>query len=123
MSSDLQIIPLRNNLLVDFKHNEVKTKIINRLNELGLAQPQYKTDNELLSLVCSLVEHLVVKQDKISKKDLVIDIMHIVFDLSIDEKKTLSNNIEFLWGNRMIKKVSFYKLFKTSISEWFRKKA
>lgn len=123
MSNELQIIPLRNNLLVDYKHTEVKNKIIERLNSLHLVQPQYKMDNELLSLVCSLVEHLIQKKDKISKKDLVIDIMHIVFDLSVDEKKTLSNNIEFLWGNSMIKKVSYYKLFKTSLAEWFRKKA
>lgn len=120
--SELSIVPLRNNLLIDVRKNEVRTKIINRLNELGLTLPQYKMDNELLSLVCSLVEHLVVKKDKIEKRDLVINVLDCVFQLSDDDRKTIGNNIEFLHGNRMIKKVSFYKLFKTSVKEWLRKK-
>lgn len=120
--SELQIIPLKNNLLLDFRQNEVRTKVIARLHELGLSNQQYKMDNELLTLVCNLVEHLVAKKDNISKKDLVINILQEIFQLSEEEKTTLGNNIQFLWSNSMIKKVSFYKLFKTGIKEYFRKK-
>jgi hypothetical protein len=120
--SELQIIPLRNNLLLDFRQNEVRTKVIARLHELGLTNQQYKMDNELLTLVCNLVEHLVAKKDNISKKDLVINILQEIFQLSDEDKTTLGNNIQFLWSNSMIKKVSFYKLFKTGIKEYFRKK-
>ena len=120
--SELQIIPLRNNLLLDFKRNEVKNKITARIQELGLVQYKYKTDSELLSLVCTLVEHLVVKKDKIEKKTLVIEIIDALFQLTDDEKNALSNNVEFLHSNSLIKKVSYYKLFKTGIKEWLRKK-
>jgi hypothetical protein len=119
---DLQIIPLRNNLLVDFKYNEVKSKIIARLNELNLNQNQYRLDNEFLTLLCNLIEHLVIKKDKLDKKALAISIMADVFGLTEEEKTAVSNNIEFLCGNKMIKKVSFYKLFKTGMREYFRKK-
>lgn len=119
---DLQIIPLRNNLLVDFKYNEVKSKIIARVNELNLNQVQYRLDNEFLTLLCNLIEHLVIKKDKLDKKALAISIMVDVFGLTEEEKTAVSNNIEFLCGNKMIKKVSFYKLFKTGMREYFRKK-
>jgi hypothetical protein len=120
--SELQIIPLRNNLLVDYKYTEIKNKIISRLNELHLCDSKYKNDNQLLNLICELIEHLVMKKDKINKKELAIDIYLALFGLTDDEKKVLENNINFLWSNQMIKKVSLYKLFKTGIKEWFRKK-
>jgi len=122
MSNELQLIPLRNNLLVDFKYIEAKNQIIARLGELHLCDAKYKNDNQLLNLICELVEHLIVKKDKIGKKDLVIDIYLGLFGLTDDEKKTLENNINFLWSNQMIKKVSMYKLFKTGVKEWFKKK-
>jgi hypothetical protein len=121
--SELAIIPLRNNLLVDYKYTEAKNQIISRLGELHLCDAKYKNDNQLLNLVCELIEHLVIKKDKISKKELAIDIYLAIFGLTDDEKKTLENNINFLWSNSMIKKVSVYKLFRTGIKEFFRKKA
>lgn len=120
--SELQIIPLRNNLLLDFKRNEVKGKITTRIQELGLVDVKYKTDSELLSLICSLVEHLVSRKDKIDKKVLVIEIIDSLFLLSDNEKSVLCNNIEFLHSNSLIKKVSYYKLFKTGLKEWFGKR-
>ena len=121
--SELAIIPLRNNLLVDYKYIETKNQIISRLGELHLCDAKYKNDNQLLNLVCELIEHLVVKKDKISKKELAIDIYLAIFGLNDDEKKTLENNINFLWSNSMIKRVSMYKLFRTGVKEFFRKKA
>jgi hypothetical protein len=120
--NNLDIIPLRNNLLIDFKYNDIKIKIISRLTELNLHQVQYRLDNEFLTLLCNLIEHLVIKKDKINKKELAIIIMSELFTLTEEEKKAVSNNIEFLFGNKMIKKVSYYKLFKTGIKEYFRKK-
>ena len=121
--SELAIIPLRNNLLVDYKYIETKNQIISRLGELHLCDAKYKNDNQLLNLVCELIEHLIVKKDKISKKELAIDIYLGIFGLTDDEKKTLENNINFLWSNSMIKRVSMYKLFRTGVKEFFRKKA
>lgn len=120
--NDLQIIPLRNNLLIDFTYNDIKVKVINRLIELHLNQSKYKNDTEFLNLVCNLIEHLVKKSDKINKKQLVITIYCELFQTSEEEKEMISNNIEYLCNNKIIKKISYYKLFKTSFKEWFKKK-
>ena len=120
---DLSIIPLKNNLLVDSTYNSIKQKIIERIIHLGLQDHKYKSDNEFLTLICNLVENLVNKKDKISKKDLALDILTQIFNLNEDENAILSKNIDFICNQKnLIKKVSFYKLFKTGLSEWFRKK-
>jgi len=121
---DLSLIPLKNNLLVDAKYNTVKQTIIERIVSLGLQDQKYKTDNEFLSLVCNLIENLVSKKDKVSKQDLAIDILNHLFNLSDEEKDIIRKNIDFLCGQlTIIKKVSYYKLFKTGIKEWFFKKS
>jgi hypothetical protein len=60
--SNLDLVPLRNNILLDFKNNEVKNQIISRINSLGLDVQKYKLDNEFLNLVCNLAEHLINKK-------------------------------------------------------------
>ena len=85
--NDLQIIPLRNNLLIDFTYNDIKVKVINRLIELNLNQSKYKNDAEFLNLVCNLIEHLVKKSDKINKEQLVITIYCEIFQTSEEEKE------------------------------------
>lgn len=121
--NDLTLVPLKNNLLVDATYNKVKQLIISRINELGLQDPKYKSDNEFLTLVCSLIENLVNKKDKISKQDLAVDIFTQLFNLNDDEKVILKNNINFLCNQKtIIKKLSLYKLFKSGFKEWFFKR-
>lgn len=121
--SDLSVIALKNNLLVDAKYNEVKNLIVTRISQLGLTDIKYKLDPEFTTLVCNLVEHLVVKKDKISKKEIAIDVINSMFNLSDDELSLLSKNIDFLCSqHNLIKKASYYKLFKTGIKEWLFKK-
>jgi hypothetical protein len=121
---NLSLVPLKNNILVDFKRNEIKTLIINRLRELNLDPAKYKLDVEYLTLVCNLIEHLVHKKDKIEKKKLVVEIFNEILggNLSQEEINAIENNIEFIFQNKNIKKVSYYKMFKTGLSEWFKKK-
>jgi hypothetical protein len=119
----LEIVSLKNNILNDVRKPEVKNKIINRLVELNLNDIKYKFDNEFLLLVCNLIEHLVVKGDKLDKKELVLEIVSQLFNLDELDKATLSANIEFLHSNKQIKKVSYYKLFRTCLGEWFQKKS
>lgn len=121
--TDLSIIQLRSNLLQNYKYIEIKQKIITRLSELHLNDNKFRIDSELLVLLCNLIEHLVIKKDGISKKELAVDILKTLYNLSTEEEASISNNIQFIHNNKMIKKVSFYKLFKTSIRELFWKKA
>jgi hypothetical protein len=121
--ADLHLIPLRSNLLANYKYIEVKNKIIARIQELHLNDGKFKLDSELLVLVCNLIEHLIVKKDNISKKEIAVDIIKTLFGLSADEETAISNNIQFIWSNGMIKKVSQYKLFKVGFKEWFKRKS
>lgn len=120
--SDLSLIVPKHSLAVDVKHSEVKAKIMARVVELGLQQGKYKMDTNLLNLITELIEHLICKADGVSKKELALDIMETLYGLSADERLALGNSIEFLHSNKLIKKVSIYKLFKTSVKEWLGKK-
>lgn len=120
--TDLQIIPLKNNLLVDWKKQDIKTKIINRVNELNIVLTHYKNDADFLVLICNLIEYLVNKKDNINKKELVILIFNDLFGLSPEEQETLKNNVDIIHLQNKIKKVSMWKLFKCGVYELFRKK-
>ena len=121
--TDLQIVPLQNNLLVDWKKQSIKTKIISRLNELNINIANYKTDSDFLILVCNLAEYLVnTKKDNINKKELVISVYMDLFGLTPEEQETLKNNVDIIHLQNKIKKVPMWKLFKCGVYELFRKK-
>ena len=120
--SDLQIIPLKNNLLLDWKKQDVKSKIIARVNELNMNLTNYKTDYEFIILICNLVEYLVSKKDNINKKELVLTVFNDLFGLTPEEQEQLKNTIDIIHLQNKIKKISYWKLFKCGISEFFFKK-
>ena len=121
--SELQIIPLKNNLLLDWKKQDVKTKVISRINELNITVAQYRNDNEFLTLICNLVEYLVSKKDNINKKELVLSVYNDLFGLNPEEQEALKNNIDIVHLQKKIKNVSYWKLFKCGIKEFFFKKS
>ena len=118
----LDVVPLKNNILIDFKKTEIKNKIISRVNELNIPIVNYKNDNEFLTLVCNLCEYLVTKKDSINKKDLVILIYNELYGLTPEEMETLKNNIDIIHLQKKIKKVSWWKLFKCGVYEYFKKR-
>lgn len=117
--TDLNIIPLKNNILLDFKYQEVKTKIFNRISELNLDISKYKNDIEFLTLICNLIEHVVNKQDKISKLDLCISIFQQYYNLNNDEIDLLKKNIDYIHSNNNIKRINGFKI---KCGDWFKKK-
>jgi len=121
--ADLSVITIKNGLFTDFRFNEVKTAIVKRLTELNMIHLKYKLDNEFLTLLTNLIEYLVAKKDKINKKALALEIMKDFFAATDDDLEIIGKNIEYLHNNRVIKKVSFWKLFKAGFCEYFRKKA
>jgi hypothetical protein len=120
MSTDL--IQPKHSLLSDKRFEVIKDIILKRLQEFQNTG-KYKFDNEFLSLACSLIEHLVKKEDKLNKKELLLQVYDVLFpSMSFEDKQQISNNIEFLLNNHQIKKVSNYKLFKAGVIEWISKK-
>lgn len=120
--SELSIIPIKNGLFTDFREDQVKKTIQIRLQELNMINAKYKLDNEFLTLLVNMIEHLVVKKDKINKKELALGIMRDFFGASEDDLALISKNIEYLHSNKVIKKLSYWKLFKAGLCEWFFKK-
>jgi len=119
----LSLVSITPNLALDVKKVEIKDKIINRLTELKLTDPQYKNSNDILLLICNLVEHLS-RDKKLSKKEIAIDILSHVFFLNEEERVIAGHNIEFLHSNKAIKKLSRFYLFCCSAYEYlFKSKA
>jgi Cdc6-like AAA superfamily ATPase len=122
MSDGLGVVPLKNHLFSDFREDQIK-KIINaRLQELNMTNPKYKLDAEFLTFLTNLIEYLVQKKDNVDKKRIAIEIMRDIFGATEEEQELLKRNIDYLHSNKVIKKVSYYKLFKTAIWEWMTKK-
>jgi len=74
--------------------------------------------NEFLLYVTKVVENSVVKKQKIDKKQLVLDVFKILFNLQPPELLVLDASIEFLHSNGLISKVKVVKKAKA----WFLKK-
>ena len=120
--SNLDLVSVTPNLALDIKKTEIKDKVIARLTELKLADTKYKNSSDILLLVCNLVEHLV-RDKKISKKDIVLDIFQTLFNLTPEERIIINENIEFLHSNKAIKKLSRFYLFACGAYEYlFRSK-
>jgi len=118
----MDIIQPQNSLKTSIKFNDIKNIIVERIAKFENLQ-QYKLDIEFLKLVCNMIEFQVKKKYDIDKKDLLLKIYDQSFvNLTDDEKETVKKNIEFIFQNKHIKKVSYYKLFVCGLSEWIKKK-
>jgi hypothetical protein len=118
----MDIIQPENSLKSSIKFNDIKNIIVERISKFENLQ-QYKLDIEFLKLVANMIEFQVKKKYGIDKKDLLLKIYDQSFqNLSDDEKETIKKNIEFIFQNNHIKKVSYYKLFVCGLSEWIKKK-
>jgi hypothetical protein len=125
--SNIPIAPYvqpKNGLDRTIKKNEIVTKIIKRVQEFPDFR-SYKDDMETLLFVCILVEHLVdnkKNKEKIDKKDIVLDVYDKCFGSAQIVKETVGRNIQFLYDNKRIKKVSLIQYVCGSLSEWFNRK-
>jgi len=84
------------------------TKVMNKVIEL--LQKDFsssdindmKNNPELLKYVCNEVENLVKKKYNIDKKKLVLEIISkVVANINDNDRKSMSDNIEFLHSNRL----------------------
>jgi len=117
----LDLVAITPNLALEIKRNEIKDKVIKRLDELKLLDTKYKMNNDILLLICNLVEHLI-KDKKINKKDFVLEIFEHIFNIDETEKQIVSSNIEFLHSSRAIRRLSRFYLFCCSAYEYLFKK-
>jgi hypothetical protein len=117
-----QLVPLKNGLFTDFRIDQVKKLICGRLHELNMVNAKYKLDNEFLTFLTNMIEILVDKKDKINKRDLALSIFKEHFGATDEEVELIGKNIDYLHNNKVIKKASWYKMFKCTVKEYFKKK-
>jgi hypothetical protein len=117
----VDVVDVKHNLKHDLVFYEIKEKIKQRLTQFP-DYGRYKTDSEFLLLACNLIENLIKKSLKVNKKELCLTIYKEIFEMSEDDTKLVESNIEFLFNNKKFKKVSYYKLFMTGLSEWLKRK-
>ena len=73
-------------------------------------------------MVCNCVENIITKKDGCNKKELVKEIMKIVFNLNDVEIKTIDSTIECFWSNNMIVKIKRIQKVGKLIGSWFFRK-
>lgn len=90
-STILKIIKPNNALDKYIKKDQVTQTIINEVKKIShLTKP---TSADFLQFVASLLENLVVKRDKIDKKELFINILRITFPQITSEEIDLACTI------------------------------
>jgi len=99
-----------------FKHNlkqhalifSLMKEIINKIKEIENWE-SLKSDPDLIFSVATSVEDEVAKSKikSIDKKDLVIEIFKMVYDLTDEEKEVIRKIIDYQLNNKLIKKKNF----------------
>lgn len=109
---DLSFVKPKNKLKRDQYNIELKKLIIEKMKQFDNLG-SLKFDNELLKFVCACVENGLnkkyEKKYKTDKKSFVLEIFQDLFNLNEDEKKRLSNNIDFVISNELVEKVNVVK--------------
>jgi hypothetical protein len=118
-NNELSIIAITPNLGIEIKRQEIKKRVIDRLTELNLLDQKFKNNADILLLVCNLVEFMV-KDKKINKKEIVLDIITTVYN-NPNERALYDSNIEFLHSTKPIKKLSKFYLFCVGLYEYLFK--
>jgi hypothetical protein len=116
----MDLVTITPSLELEIKQNEVKSKVIARLTELKLNDQKYKTNPDIILLVCNLIEN-IVKHKKINKKQLLLDIFVQLYNIQAPDRAIIESQIEFLHSNKAIKKLSKFYLFCCSVREYFLK--
>ena len=96
--------------------NELIAFIITEIQKIPNYQ-ELKNNLELIRFVCNMLENLITNnKENIDKKQTVIEIISQLFcSFSEDDKKAISNQVQFLFDNKFIKKVSNIKKFKKKV--------
>ncbi len=80
-------------------------------------------NEELISMVANSVENLVKKKYQIDKKSFVVEILEDIFgNLNSIEKENVSNMVQFLFDNLLIKSVPVAERISYFALGWIKRK-
>ena len=105
-------------------YNCIRDAILTKISKIPELQ-KLRLNVELTLLVCNIIENSISnnsKYHKIDKKQLVVDIFSQAFNLNPAEIQLLKDQIDFLYNNNAIIKISKIKKFFSSITNSLKKK-
>jgi hypothetical protein len=118
-----ELVDYKNELNTHVVKNNLIDKIVEKINKIPKHHNELRLNPELILLVCNIVENTINKSDKVSKKDVVIDVFkqinHITYENDIN---SLGSLIEFLHSNDKIKRVKLLRKATFYTIDWLKKK-
>lgn len=105
-------LELKHSVRSHFAYQSLLNKLVDKVKEEIPKFEDLKLNTEFTLLICNITEMAVKKKDHLSKKKLVVDILVHLFDLSEEEQKITEEQVQFLWDNGRIKKISWYRFFR-----------
>ena len=98
-------------LAINDKHG-VRQEFQGNVPREQIIKASYKLDPDFISLVANLIEHCVKSKYGIDKKILLLDIFNKVFpNVSEEDKTIIIKNLQYIYDNGKINKVSYTKNF------------
>ena len=102
-------------LKLHYTYETLLADIVKELQKIPNLE-QLRMNPELTKMLCSVVEQVCVSKSikgKIDKKTLVIEIFNKLFNLTEDEQKKVSDDIDFICINKLVRGVNLCeKLFR-----------
>lgn len=116
----IQKFDLGNGLRQHCVYDDLLSKIALEIQKIPNIE-KYKLSRRITKVVCNILENAISSNAnlKINKKQLCIDILDSIFKLSDQEKQIIDDDVEFLFENKMIKKLSNWKKLKNKIKPFF----
>ena len=118
-----ELLDYKNELNTHVVKNNLIDKIAEKINKIPKHHAELRLNPELILLVCNIVENTINKSDKVSKKDVVIDVLKQINHITCENDiNLLGSLIEFLHSNDKIKKVKLLRKATFYTIDWLKKK-
>ena len=125
MTSNIDYLEFKFKLRELITNDDISKVILKKIKEI----PNYETlklDVELTLFLCNLCENIIADKGlkKFDKKAFVINLIKDLFsELSEEEIALYDGQIEFLWNNKRIKRVSLFRIWSYYICNFFSTKS
>lgn len=123
----MEVIPfvgLKNSLAQHSVFHTVVLQIVEKVKDLLPEIEKLRLDPELTKLICTAVKNLLSpKQEKeFDERELVVAVINRLFVLTDTELEQVRTQIEFLYNNKQIKRISILKKIRKEFLAWFSRK-
>lgn len=117
MAINLSYVKTKNTLQIAEHKTSLCSAIVAKVEEID-NHTKLKFDTELCVFICRCVEN-ALDNKKIDKKKLAFEVYDKLFEMSSDDRTIISNLIDFLCDNKLIKKVNTIKKWSRLTSDFF----